>query len=376
MYRMFAVLQMKQEMKGWEPLRDSSQGVKAFMVWKDLLEDPNRRYSQSQNNMDPYDRLIWDVWMPHIRTSITYVTCSIPNNIREVSSDPCPASQSQNFRMLFSRTKWSARDCESLIEILEVWLPVLPTWIMGNVLEQLVLPKLQQEVEDWNPLTDTMPIHGWLHPWLPLMGNSIILLFVDHPNRTEILNSIDRINPMSRLLTTTKTLPGERLEPVYAPIRHKLANALKNWHPSDPSAKMILQPWQKVFKAGHLEAFVSKNILPKVGLALSEFVINPSHQQLGTYSLTCRYRLVSAVSRLDSDEPHTANSYHVCRCLELDHGLAWYGTEGRNRRSAREAFLSPVAPSAHFVDLQCAQLRRNHQVVHRMEVSVSGSLDK
>ena len=58
---------------------------------------------------------------------------------------------------------------------------------------------------------------------------------------------------------------GERLEPVYAPIRHKLANALKNWHPSDPSAKMILQPWEKVFKPGHMEAFVSKNILPKLG---------------------------------------------------------------------------------------------------------------
>ena len=78
---------------------------------------------------------------------------------------------------------------------------------------------------------------------------------------------------------------GERLEPVYAPIRHKLANALKNWHPSDPSAKMILQPWQKVFKPGHMEAFVSKNILPKLGMALGEFVINPSHQQLGMYNL-------------------------------------------------------------------------------------------
>lgn len=69
---------------------------------------------------------------------------------------------------------------------------------------------------------------------------------------------------------------------MYGPIRHKLANALKNWHPSDPSAKMILQPWKDVFKLGHMEAFIAKNILPKLGLALGELIINPSQQQLGT----------------------------------------------------------------------------------------------
>ena len=39
---------------------------------------------------------------------------------------------------------------------------------------------------------------------------------------------------------------GEHLEPLYQPIRFKLASALTNWHPSDPSAKMILEPWTKV----------------------------------------------------------------------------------------------------------------------------------
>lgn len=57
-----------------------------------------------------------------------------------------------------------------MIELLETWLPLLPGWILENLLDQLILPRLQAEVEGWNPLTDTMPIHSWLHPWLPLMG--------------------------------------------------------------------------------------------------------------------------------------------------------------------------------------------------------------
>lgn len=75
--------------------------------------------------------------------------------------------------------------------------------------------------------------------------------------------------------------PGDKLEPLYAPIRHKLANALNNWHPSDSSAKVILQPWVNVFKAGHMEGFLVKNIVPKLELCMQEFVINPHQQILG-----------------------------------------------------------------------------------------------
>ena len=52
---------------------------------------------------------------------------------------------------------------------------------------------VKAEVEVWNPLTDLTPIHTWLHPWLPPLGN--------------------------------------RLEIVYPPIRNKLAAALASWHP-------------------------------------------------------------------------------------------------------------------------------------------------
>ena len=65
------------------------------------------------------------------------------------------------------------RICNPVIDLLECWMPLLPSWVMDNILDQMVLPRLHKEVETWDPTTDTMPIHAWVHPWLPLMGTTI-----------------------------------------------------------------------------------------------------------------------------------------------------------------------------------------------------------
>jgi len=36
------------------------------------------------------------------------------------------------------------------------------------------------------------------------------------------------------------------MEPLYVPIRYKLAVALNNWNPSDSSAYLMLKPWAQV----------------------------------------------------------------------------------------------------------------------------------
>ncbi|WAR09127.1 TFP11-like protein [Mya arenaria] len=200
---------MNEYFKSWVPMRDPGYGISVVKEWQYMLGDPNHVYVQGQNNMDVYQRLIWDVWLPHIRTAIL---------------------------------QWRVRECDPVIELLETWMPVLPTWVMENIQDQLVLPRLLAEVEAWNPLTDTVPIHSWLHPWLPLMK--------------------------------------DKLEPCYAPIRQKLGNALINWHPSDSSAKVILKPWHGVWREGHMEVFMRKYILPKLELCLQEFPINPHQQTL------------------------------------------------------------------------------------------------
>lgn len=197
---------LKQYFHTWNPLEDACYGLDEIKKWKDMLENGYCTYSSEK--MEPYDQLVWEAWMPQLRRLVT---------------------------------TWNSRNCHPLIELLENWMPLLPTWIMDNILDQVILPRLQQEVDDWNPLTDNVPIDAWIHPWLPMMG--------------------------------------VRLEVLYPPIRQKLANGLTNWHPSDISAKRILEPWKNVFSRGTLDAFLIKNVLPKLVLIMQEFTINP-HQQL------------------------------------------------------------------------------------------------
>lgn len=64
---------MAEHFRCWQPLRDPGYGVGVVKEWQYMLGDPNHVYVQGHNNMDVYQRLIWDVWLPHVRTAILYV---------------------------------------------------------------------------------------------------------------------------------------------------------------------------------------------------------------------------------------------------------------------------------------------------------------
>ncbi|KAG8436394.1 hypothetical protein GDO86_007481 [Hymenochirus boettgeri] len=203
---------MKDYLKDWNPLRDPTYGIDIMGKWKNLLEEGHLSHSAHDAAMDPYHRLLWETWLPFVRNIIS---------------------------------QWQPRNCSPMVDFIDHWVHLVPVWILDNILDQLIFPKLQKEVENWNPLTDTVPIHSWIHPWLPLMQS--------------------------------------RLEPLYSPIRNKLSNALQKWHPSDSSAKLILQPWREVFSPGSWEAFMVKNIVPKLGMCLNEFLINPHQQHMDVF---------------------------------------------------------------------------------------------
>lgn len=219
---------MKDYFKDWDPLKDCTYGTEIISKWKSLLENDQLLSHGGQDlSADAFHRLIWEVWMPFVRNIVN---------------------------------QWQPRNCDPMVDFLDSWVHIIPAWVLDNILDQLIFPKLQKEVENWNPLTDTVPIHSWIHPWLPLMQ--------------------------------------ARLEPLYSPIRSKLSSALQKWHPSDSSAKLILQPWKDVFTPGSWEAFMVKNIVPKLGMCLGELVINPHQQHMDAFYWVIDWEGMISVSSL------------------------------------------------------------------------------
>ena len=102
--------------------------LEVFRDWSNLLG----------NRIDIFEMILWETWLPSLRLAIT--------------------------------TYWNVKDAESLLNVVETWKPLLANWILTNLLDQLILPKINEGVENWDPLSDEVPIHAWIHPWLPYLG--------------------------------------------------------------------------------------------------------------------------------------------------------------------------------------------------------------
>ena len=200
---------------GWRPLEAPSHGVAALVAWRAVLERPgvgDSIFTSVAQSDDPYARLFADTAMPCVRSALT--------------------------------NEWDpVAGCDSALSLFDAFASAMPPGARESLLHACVLPKLQTAVDAWDPVTAVQPIHGWLFPWLPHLGDALAVL--------------------------------------YGPIRHKLATALGAWHPSDGSALAVLAPWRTVFPPAHWDALLQRCITPKLTWALSQLVINPADQQLG-----------------------------------------------------------------------------------------------
>lgn len=92
----------------------------------------------SEKPMTPFESLLWNVWLPKVRTSI--------NN------------------------EWSPEDPQPAIKLYNSWSTFLPPFIRDNLLDQLILPKVQKAVTDWNQKRANVSLQSIVFPWLPHVG--------------------------------------------------------------------------------------------------------------------------------------------------------------------------------------------------------------
>lgn len=197
----------QEELRNWKPLEEPTLHVDLLKRWRTIL---GAQQLKTTNVFDPYSALVWSGIMPNIRTATA---------------------------------SWNPRNHEPMAAFLDAWASLLPSHILDHILEQLILPRITTCVEQWDPLTDTIPIHIWILPWSGLLGEKM------H-------------------------------EHIYPIIRDKLGYALVAWSPSDRSARAMITPWQNVFADGDLQSFLVKHIIPKLQISLTELIINPLQQEL------------------------------------------------------------------------------------------------
>ena len=214
-------------LSGWSPLAAPDAVAQQFTALKAVLQRESRHHHHHHFNggtsgeeslssaatSDPYLRLICEVVLPPLRRDLI--------------------------------GGWDPRDATTLEAFVEAWENVLPPSAMKYIMEHLVLPRLKSAVDAWDPTTDAVALHTWVHPWLPFLG--------------------------------------AQLSEVWPTVRYKFTTAFREWHPADGSARALLAPWRSVFSAREWEALLQRAVLPKLEDALSEFTVNPAAQDLDVF---------------------------------------------------------------------------------------------
>lgn len=201
----------------WSPLSEPSQPIEKVKFWLNFMDT---NLNSSKNLFDPYSALIWTSIIPHLRTCIA---------------------------------GWDAKDSKSMASLLAVWSPVLPEWIMDSIFKQMILPKLLSAVEKWDPLTDTVPVHIWIHPWIEVLGENM------------------------------KTL-------IFPLLQEKLTSALSAWTPEDQSARAMITPWVGVFKQDDFERLLITSIVPKLRHTLYQMSVSPGKESFNDFELFWQWR--------------------------------------------------------------------------------------
>jgi tuftelin-interacting protein 11 len=150
----------RQSVEGWQPLEDPKlSGIASagfapalhsirHLLGMDLKGTNGNAVAVRNNSTSngtnharahkstPYESMMYNVWLPKVRSAIT--------------------------------NHWDVQDPAPVQVLLEAWDGLLPDFIRSQILDQLVVRKLEEAVAAWNPKKKrhTLLPHLWLFPWL------------------------------------------------------------------------------------------------------------------------------------------------------------------------------------------------------------------
>lgn len=190
----------------WDPLREPHAGTRELSLWIPMLLATS---TEAERPMTPYESVMWNIWMPAARQALVNV--------------------------------WDVYDAAPAVAFIEAWRDLLPPFMLDNVFDQLLLPKLERAVQTWTPRAD-VPMHVFVLPWL--------------------------------------TLSEARMASVVSETRRKWRSVLSAWHVSQ-GIPAHLEAWRGIYSTKEWDALLLERIVPSISRALrTQFRVDPSQQDM------------------------------------------------------------------------------------------------
>jgi tuftelin-interacting protein 11 len=229
----------KQQMASWHPLDEPELLVKDLQRIRKILGVGNQdevavsghayldeAYGRSkrQKSTSAYETLIYTVWLPKLRTTIT---------------------------------NWDVLNHTPLTSLVQAWRPILPPFVYSNLIDQLIVPKLVSALQSWDPKK-----RGHRH---------------QH-------QSVRHADPHSYIFPWLPYLPPYQLDPkasggLLVEVRRRIRQVLDGWHISAGTLPGLAE-WRGLLHS-EMDHLLVRHALPRLSLYLSqEFDVNPADQDL------------------------------------------------------------------------------------------------
>lgn len=224
---------LKISMENWDPLEDRT-GVSSYIerqrkIFFLQLDRDDALALQSEisstkapNESTPYESMILLTWFPKVQSTLT--------------------------------NDWDVLDPSPVMNLLEVWRPLLPSFIVSKLVNQIVFGRLTKALSSWKPRPSSkhqshhsQPPHIWLFPWLPFLDGQY---------------------------TDAKAPDG-----LLALVKRKLKSVLANW---DLTGGILpdADSWRSELSS-EFSALLTRHLLPRLAAHLSsKLVIDRADQDL------------------------------------------------------------------------------------------------
>jgi len=212
----------RQAMEEWEPLQNPTFLVSNLTRLQPLLARRSGNEEFQRQSTSPYETMVYTLWLPRVRSALM--------------------------------NDWDVYDPTSATTLVASWRAIVPPFVLANVLDQLVVPKLSRALKEWKPRSSRRhpsqhdgKFPWWLFQWLQYLDEK-------HTNPKQPTGLMSDTKRKFRVVLDSWSL------------RRGLINGLGLW---------------KDALGSEFDVCLRNHLLPRLARHLREdFIVNPQEQDL------------------------------------------------------------------------------------------------